>query len=393
MENIPDFSKRRNFPGTLDNEFDIVLRRVEQVEHIPAPLFAGLLFLLAVPPTWGAWNLTVALWAFFLVDWVLLALLPRAGRSYGPAKPPVLILAIMRMPFAFLPFPANFVLQAIGTLVVIYGFWIEPQRLTLTRQTLRSSKLRPGSAVRILHLGDLHIERITAREQKLNQMVQELKPDVILFSGDVLNLSYIEDPRAWQDARTVMRDWRAPGGVFVVPGSPAVDLEHVFPRLMEGMENLHWLRDTCARVEVNGQTIDIFGLTCSHKPHIDGPKLEKLVGETTAAQAAGPFTILLYHTPDLAPHAANTGAIDLQVSGHTHAGQIRLPFFGAFFAASLYGKRFEWGRIQVRDMALYVTRGLGMEGKAAPRVRFLCPPEVILWEIDGEAQVAPPIAS
>ncbi|MBE0695403.1 MAG: phosphohydrolase, partial [Anaerolineaceae bacterium] len=87
--------------------------------------------------------------------------------------------------------------------------------------------------------------------------------------------------------------------------------------------------------------------------------------------------------PDLAPNAANTGAIDLQVSGHTHGGQIRVPGFGAFFAASLYGKRFESGRSQVGNMTLYVTRGIGLEGKAAPRVRFFCPPEIILWEIDG----------
>ncbi len=389
MENIPDFSKHRNFPGTLDNEFDIVLRRVEAVEKIPALLFAGLLFILAIPPTWGSWGWTVGLWAFYLLDWLLLAMLPRFGRSYGPPKPPALILAVMRMVFAFLPFPIAVALQAVGTLLVIYGFWIEPQRLTLTRQTLRTNKLKPGSPVRVLHLGDLHIERITERERMLNRYVQDLKPDIVLFSGDVLNLSYIEDPTAWEEARNVMGKWHAPGGVYVVTGSPAVDMEHVFPKLMDNMDNLRWLRDETATVHINGHTIDILGLTCTHKPHLDGPKLEALVETNGMGKQDDPFTILLYHTPDLAPHAANTGAIDLQVSGHTHAGQIRFPLFGAAFAASLYGKRFEWGRMQVGKMALYVTRGIGMEGKAAPRVRFLCPPEIILWEIDGEGSPTP----
>jgi predicted MPP superfamily phosphohydrolase len=73
----------------------------------------------------------------------------------------------------------------------------------------------------------------------------------------------------------------------------------------------------------------------------------------------------------------------LQLSGHTHGGQVRLPLFGALYAGSLYGKRFESGRRQVGEMTLYVTRGLGLEGKGAPRVRFLCPPEMILWEIGG----------
>jgi predicted MPP superfamily phosphohydrolase len=99
--------------------------------------------------------------------------------------------------------------------------------------------------------------------------------------------------------------------------------------------------------------------------------------------ANGDFNLLLHHSPDLAAYASNAG-IDLQLSGHTHGGQIRLPLYGAIVTGSLYNKKFESGRYQVHDMTLYVTHGIGMEGCAAPRVRFLCPPEIILWEISGE---------
>ena len=380
MENIPDFSQRRNFPGTLDNGFDVILRKFDEIENIPAVLFAGMLFLLAMLPTFGNWAWTAGLFLFYLVDWVLLGLLPTAGRSFGPPKPPTLILAVARMVFAFLPFPIAVVLQVAGTLMVIYGFWIEPHTVTVTHQKLTSPLLRKGQPVRVLHLGDLHIERITARERQLNRLIETLKPDLIIFSGDILNLSYLEDPEAWQSAREILEEWKAPCGTFVVTGSPAVDLDYVFPTLIEGMDHLKWLKEDRVTVDVKGQIIDIIGLTCTHKPFIDGPKLDVLA----AGRKERHFTILNYHTPDLAPNAANSGEIDLQFSGHTHGGQIRLPLFGAPFAASLYGKRFESGRIQVGTMTLYVTRGIGMEGKAAPRVRFLCPPEIILWELDGE---------
>jgi uncharacterized protein len=378
LEPIPDFTKIRNFPGTLDNDFDIVLRRVEDLEKIPHLLFALLLLLLAVLPTFGRWAWTIGLWFFFLGDWALMALLPRIKKSFGPAKPPTLILAILRMLFAFLPFTPAIILQVIGTLLVIYAFWIEPHTIRVTHQKITSPKLIPGHPVRVLHLGDLHVERITARELQLNRLVLELKPDIILFSGDIINLSYVEDPVAWADARKILAEWHAPGGVFAVTGSPAVDLEQIFPRLVEGMP-LTWLQEDCVSVEINGQTLNILGLTCSHKPFVDGPKLERLTSSITDH-----FTMLAYHTPDLAPNAANTGKIDLQVSGHTHGGQIRIPGYGAFFAASLYGKRFESGRREVGNLTLYVTRGIGLEGKAAPRVRFFCPPEIILWEIDGQ---------
>lgn len=379
MDSIPDFSKRRNFPGTRDNEFDVILRRVDDVEKISHLLFVGLLFLLALLPTFGNWGWSGLLYGFFLGDWLLLSWLPLVGRSFGPAKPSTLILAILRTAFAFLPLPAAVILQVIGTLLVIHGFWIEPHRIQVTRQSLHSPKLAAGQApIRILHLADLHVERITAREQQLNTLIRELKPDVILFSGDVINLSYVEDPLAWQAARSIMGAWQAPGGVYVVTGSPAVDLEHVFPRLVEGLP-LRWLQDERVTVTVGAQLIDVIGLTCTHKPFLDAPRLEPLA-------QAGPqerFTILLYHTPDLAPNADGTGRIDLQLSGHTHGGQIRLPWVGAFFAASLYGKRFEAGRYVLKNMTLYVSRGIGLEGKAAPRVRFLTSPEIILWELSG----------
>ena len=80
------------------------------------------------------------------------------------------------------------------------------------------------------------------RERQLNRLIQELQPDLILFSGDIINLSYVEDPVAWQEAREILGEWQAPAGVYVVTGSPAVDLEHVFPQLVEGL-NLCWLKE------------------------------------------------------------------------------------------------------------------------------------------------------
>jgi predicted MPP superfamily phosphohydrolase len=147
------------------------------------------------------------------------------------------------------------------------------------------------------------------------------------------------------------------------------------------MDNIRLLQDELVTISHAGQRIDLIGLACTHRPFVDGPKLQAVLAASRPAGAA-PFTILLYHTPDLAPEAAEAG-MDLQLSGHTHGGQVRLPGYGAIFAGSLYGKRFESGRMTVGRMELYVTRGIGMEGKGAPRVRFLAPPEIILWEIDG----------
>lgn len=371
-----DFSHRSKFPGNTGNNFDFFLGIADFLDRLPAILFALLLALIALLFARLDWVRAGILFLFFLGDWVLLAQLPRAGKSFGPSKPPTLLLALCRAPFALLPYPWWIVIELVGTALVIYSFWVEPHKLTVTRQKLVSPKLGFTRPLRVLHLGDIHVERLTQREREVLKLTRQLEPDVILFSGDFLNLSYTEDALAHAHVRSILAEWRAPQGVYAVSGSPAVDPHEVVEKLVGDLDNLVWLRDRAAIIEHEGKPIEIIGLNCTHRPFIDGPNLARVLNGTGRER----FRILLYHSPDLAPEAAQEG-IDLQLSGHTHGGQVRIPFYGAVYASSLYGKRFEVGRKRVGDLTLYVTRGIGMEGGGAPRIRFNCPPEIILWEI------------
>lgn len=380
-----DFRHVTHFPGTDGNDLDRLLHLMDDCEKLPAGIFAGLLLLLALPAAWSSWNAAGMVWVFMLGDWALLAGLPRRRISFGPAKANVLILGLLRLPFAFLPDAFALATQLIGTALVAYGFWFEPRRLTVTRQALTSAKLDPSlPPLRVLHLGDLHVERITQRERDVIALTRQLAPDVVLFSGDFLNLSYLEDPVAQADCRQILTELGQlpiPLGVVAVTGSPAVDKDDLVPGLLEGLP-LRWLRGERVTLSHKGHTFDVVGLPCSHKPFEDAPQVAALLNGDVRQR----LTILLYHTPDLAPDAAEMG-IDLQLSGHTHAGQIRLPGIGPLMTGSLYGRALESGRRQLGGLTLYVTRGIGLEGKGAPRMRFLCPPEIILWEIGGAAEI------
>jgi uncharacterized protein len=376
--NRPDFSKRKYYPGTHNGPFDVILRAGETVERIPRLVFAGLLLGLAFLPGRESWTHVLVQWAFFLSDWALLLALPPARKSFGPAQPPALVLAILRLPFAYFPAPWWIGFQMLGSLLVLYSFWLEPHRLTVKQEKLISAKLPPGPPLRILHLADLHLEHITDRERELQRQIRLLAPDLILFSGDFLSLSNVLDPTSWAEVRTLLQDWQAPLGVFVTAGSPPVDDPAVLPNLLEGLHAVRCLHGEKVTITHQGTPVEIIGLDCTHKPFLDGPRLAVVMGSNRAQ----PFSILLYHSPDLAPEAAEAG-IDLMLCGHTHGGQVRVPFLGAVYASSLYGKRFEAGRYQLGGLTLSVNRGIGMEGKAAPRARFLCPPEITLWEVSG----------
>jgi predicted MPP superfamily phosphohydrolase len=372
---VRDFSNRKYFPGESGNPFDILLHKFEKIENIHSIIFLSLLFLLAFISAHFSIEHTLVYLAFMLGDWLLIYFLPKFHKSYGPSKPPTLFLAICRMLVGIFPFSLALILNGCATMAVFYGFYYEPFRLKISHQKLYTHKLPPGKTIRLIHFGDLHIERITNRELELIEQVRTIDPDLILFSGDILNLSFLTDSQTQLDAISVFQKLTAPYGVFYVSGSSAVDCPEIFRQLIPNLPG-KWLDNQ--RITLKGIPLDIIGITCTHRPHVDTIVLQNLMEKNKSDN----LHILLYHSPDLAPLACQKG-IDLQLSGHTHGGQVRLPFYGAIFAGSLYGKRFESGRYQLADMTLYVTRGIGMEGAAAPRVRFLCPPEITVWEIHG----------
>jgi uncharacterized protein len=325
---------------------------------------------------------------FAVIDWTALAQLPRRNRSYGPVAPTLMALTLVRAVFTIgaglLPLGPLW----LGTLVEIGNFaltgymldslWGEPFRLSLTRLTLKSSKLRGAPPLRVLHLSDLHIERLTRRETKVLQWVEELHPDVIVYTGDLLNFSYLDDERARADCRQFLAQLHAPLGVYAVTGTPLIDTPDVVQAIYPVVPNVRLLRNEAIELEGYPQ-VQLIGLTCTHDPTLDAPQLARV----QASVPSDKFTLLLYHTPDLMSAAAHAG-IDLYVCGHTHGGQIRLPRYGAIVTSSLHGKRYEMGRYTEQATTLYVSRGIGLEGKGAPRMRFFCPPEVELFELRGD---------
>ena len=86
------------------------------------------------------------------------------------------------------------------------------------------------------------------------------------------------------------------------------------------------------------------------------------------------------HEPDFADEYALDGRVSLQLSGHSHGGQVRLPGLGALVLPR-YAQKYDQGLYRVRDMWLYTNRGIGLIG---PPVRFCCRPEVTEITLVGQ---------
>ena len=390
-------------PGYVLHPLHIALTLTELVGRIhPLALTPAWLALAAIACwPWGTLRLPAAILAlaFTLADGAGLALLPRLRRSFGAVTPPLLALSLVHTALAWAagcgwvhpsgwvhPTSATWPGLLVATVLHLavsgtfaYATWIEPFRLGVTQARLRSAKLNGPTPLRLLHISDLHVERITAREERLLRLVEELAPDVVVLTGDYLNLSYVYDATAQAEARDLLSRLCdvAHGPIYAITGSPPVDRSDVVQAIFAGLP-IAWLPETIEELYLNGHTIQIAGLSCLRERRLDVPRLRRLLGEHRTPE----FTLLLYHSPDLMPEAVEAG-IDLYLCGHTHGGQIRLPLFGALITSSDFWKRYEMGRYEEGNTTLYVSRGLGMEGLGAPRARFLAPPEIVLWTLSS----------
>jgi predicted MPP superfamily phosphohydrolase len=320
-----------------------------------------------------------------LGNWTLLWGLRYTGHSFGPDRPSTLALTAICMAMVAIlgllgvPVWLPIVLMVAITAIVYYSTWIEPFRLGVTHQTYVTKKWRADvPPLRLLQIGDIHVERVTPRERHLNRLVEEIKPDIIVFTGDYVNLSNTDDPESEQAIREIVGQWHAPLGVFCISGTPLVEPLERVKAFTNGLDNLKLLPNQWITITTPGGALNILGLVVTHDMARDRALLKKMM---LSAPKNG-LHLLLMHPPDIAPEANDAG-IDLYLCGHTHGGQIRLPILGALFSSSQLGNQFIMGRYELGTTTLYTARGVGLEGLGAPRARFLCPPEIVLWEIKG----------
>ena len=397
------------------------LHQVFLITHLPATwpawkLAVGLLLVMLV--VWLAWlpvGMTGAMLAatlyliFALGDWLLLWWLPRSGRSFGPVGPqlylktaPRLGVAVVLAMIAYIantwcdPLSLSFcrlvtppaifgvftLLQLAGTAIYLWGTLREPFALTTSQRSITSPGFAPDAPpLRLLHLSDLHVERLTRREAKLLELIEQARPDLIVITGDFLNLSYVDEPTARAEVRKLLAKIQAPYGVYATLGSPPVDRRATTPSLFEGTA-IRLLRDEVAVLTwADGRTLSLIGMDCDHDLAGDARIFEKLLKLTPPDSSR----ILLYHSPELMPTVRNH-PVDLYLCGHTHGGQIRAPLYGAILTSSALGKQYEMGPYVEQNTTLYISRGIGLEGLSAPRMRLLCPPEIILFTLNGNGK-------
>lgn len=369
------------------NLFHRALILTASLQRLPVWAMLLLFYGMALPlrAVWPDDGVPLVMVIMAQINALLLMLLPYFDRSHGPERASALGLGALFTLTAGLcglvglPASTAFLALILLTGIAVYSTWIEPFRIQVTRQRKHIKGWNATHPLRVLHLGDLHAEHFGPRERQLNQLIAALKPDVIVFSGDFINLSNVGDAPVRDIVRQIVAGWRAPLGLYAVSGtSPEIDVPDDVPFYVQDAEKAESVVGRWATVEAAGGTLHIGGIATYHDMQQDRAALGALLRDRPASGAH----LLLIHTPDLAPEAIEAGA-DLYLCGHTHGGQLCLPGGIPIMTASQLGWRFARGRVDTGATTVYTSRGIGFEGLGAPRARFFCRPEIILWEITG----------
>jgi len=255
------------------------------------------------------------------------------------------------------------ILAVAGIIFLAYAYFIEPYNIEVNTVHLSSGKLKKTS-LRIVQISDLHCDKRTRVENKVVDIVNSLKPDVIFFTGDSINTA-----SGLAVFRNTLKKLKANIGKFAVKGN--IDVWYWNHQDLFKDTGFKLLDNTSERILKDGETFFVSGLTYENFALF--PKILKEIPNNY-------YSIFLCHTPDLIESLKGFN-VDLYLAGHTHGGQIRIPYYGAIVTFSKYGKKYEAGEFKIGNTILYVNRGIGTEGRSLMKMRFFCKPEITLFNI------------
>jgi len=279
--------------------------------------------------------------------------------------------------------PLRPILVAVGGVAVALGFgsiawayWVGQRKVVVEKVRLPLGNVAPAlRELRIAHITDLHIGPLLRGPllRSLIAKVNSLDPDLVVITGDIFDF----DPEFIEEGCRELGELRGRLGVFAILGNH--DVYTGVDAVAEGIDrftSIRLLRDEWVEVEVGSERLCLIGLEDTGKGwrerDAEDPTLARLAREAPSGVAK----LLLVHRPSFFRQAARLG-FPAMLAGHTHGGQVSLPFLGSLNPSRLIS-RWTRGLFEEGDTVLYVNRGIGVAGLP---LRLNCPREIALIQL------------
>ena len=254
----------------------------------------------------------------------------------------------------------------IATFFGTYSLLIEPYSLTTTKYRINIPSL---SGLKIIFASDFHIGPYFFEQWRLQKIITAINrenADIVILGGDYVKGHCKESSMSIDNIAASLSKIKSQSGIFAVLGNhdSYYDKDEVKGSLLA--HGINVLDNENKRISIGDKFLYIAGVS---DYYTDKPDIHAALKNTRKP------TILVTHSPDVLPQ---TPKVDLVLAGHTHGGQIVIPFIGAPLVPSDYGNRYRYGLIRENGNSLIVTQGLGT---SLLPIRFNCRPEIIIIEI------------
>lgn len=216
--------------------------------------------------------------------------------------------------------------------------------------------------LRIIHLSDIHIKKFGKREKRVVQIVNELNPDVLFLTGDIICRN------ARDEVEKFLWGIKTKYGIWAVQGNQEYRCSMTGEKMRECYQKygVKLLINESDRLCIQDNFIGIVGVDDPFTCHDN-------LGRALAGIPEDSLKILLSHSPKIVDEATEKG-ISLVLSGHTHGGQFVVPGFGSLVRPK------DWcgyvsGKYRNNGTQVYVNRGIGT---STIPLRLFCPSEIAL---------------
>ena len=251
------------------------------------------------------------------------------------------------------------------------AFWmtfVEPRWMDITTTRITTQDGVDKEPIRIVVLTDIQTDHFGEWEDRIIEEANALHPDIILIPGDLLQATKENYAEELVKANRFLNALNAKHGSFIVQGDADRKVQDYDQSKVELLFNTH------RTLTIRGRRIRIGGTELNYEKDAVKRAIER------AEESPIELNIIFAHRPMTATIGeVKTSAIDLFVAGHTHGGQISIPFFGPPITMSAVPRHIAVGGLgRLSGRQIYVSRGLGLERMDAPRLRLNCRPELAL---------------
>jgi uncharacterized protein len=251
---------------------------------------------------------------------------------------------------------------------IFYVHRVEPSWIEVRSVSMPLPHLAPEfSGYRVVQLSDIHADRwmTTDRIAKIVGQVNQLKPDLVVLTGDFVTHSAEE----FSPNLAALSQLNPVDKTLAVMGNHDAWTNSTIVQSALEAAGVQVLNNQVAALQRKSAQLFIAGVddVWAKRDRLD---------QVLAALPAKGAAILLAHEPDFAEQSAATGRFDLELSGHSHGGQVKLPFVKRIVPPLAYN--YPIGQYKVGNMIQYTNRGVGMSGLP---LRFNCRPEITVFTL------------